>query len=136
MFWEKAIPPTCRGLLEGCFAFSLQDGNLVCHHYYSPFGKLRKELAVLPATPSTSLAVSLTYRGKSNQVAYFGLDREWVLDTVLAYGPVALSCDGHESSVMWKADSTSYEVRCAVGRASQAEHEQHEERCKSQGSDV
>lgn len=38
----KAIPPACRGLI-GCFAFSLQDDELVCHHYYSPFGKQRKE---------------------------------------------------------------------------------------------
>ena len=64
MFWEKAIPPACRGLI-GCFAFSLQDDELVCHHYYSPFGKQRKELVILPETPSTGLAAALSYRGQA-----------------------------------------------------------------------
>lgn len=134
MFWEKAIPPACRGLV-GCFAFSLQDGELVCHHYYSPFGKQRKELAILPETPSTGLAAALSYNGYPNQVAYFGLDRDWVLDTVRAYGPIALHCDGHEASVLWKEDSTSHRGNCAIGRTSQAEHDKHAARCRSQDVD-
>ena len=134
MFWEKAIPLACRGLV-GCFAFSLQDGELICRHYYSPFGKQHKELAILPETPSSSLAVALSYRGHPNQVACFGLDRDWVLDTVRAYGPIALHCDGHEASVLWKEDSTPRRVNCAIGRTSQAEHDQYEARCKSQEVD-
>lgn len=130
MFWEKAIPPACRGLI-GCFAFSLQDDELVCHHYYSPFGKQRKELVILPETPSTGLAAALSYNGYPNQVAYFGLDRDWVLDTVRAYGPIALHCDGHEASVLWKEDSTSHRGNCAIGRTSQAEHDKHAARCRS-----
>lgn len=71
MFWEKAIPPACRGLV-GCFAFSLQDDELVCHHYYSPLASNAKSLPFCQRH-STGLAAALSYNGYLIRLPTLGL---------------------------------------------------------------
>ena len=125
MFWERktGIPPVCLGL-DGHFSFSLKDGKLVCYQYYSPFSKTRKEVTILPETPSTHLAVKMGTN--SDRVAYFGLDREWLLAMVQSDTVVALTCEGHEAIVMWQVDNVTTNVNCTVGSNSQFRHMQYE----------